>query len=233
MNVTLTGATGLLGTAIVNRLLERGDAVTVLSRDPDRARAALGDVEAHAWRPLQEPAPAAALSGREAVVHLAGENVAQRWTDESRRAIRDSREIGTRNLVAGIAAAEPRPAALVSASAVGYYGAARRRAGRRGRRPRRRLPGPGLRRRGSARPPAPPSTGCAWPSCGPAWRSTSEGGALAKMLPFFRLGIGGPVAGGRQYMPWIHADDIVGLYLAAVDDASMGGRRSTPARPSP
>ena len=76
MNVTLTGATGLLGTAIVNRLLERGDAVTVLSRDPDRARAALGDVEAHAWRPLQEPAPAAALSGREAVVHLAGENVA-------------------------------------------------------------------------------------------------------------------------------------------------------------
>ena len=123
MNVTLTGATGIVGAAVVRALQARGDAVTVLSRDPDRARAALGDVEAHAWRPLQEPAPAAALSGREAVVHLAGENVAQRWTDESRNAIRDSREIGTRNLVAGIAAAEPRPAALVSASAVGYYGA--------------------------------------------------------------------------------------------------------------
>ena len=60
-----------------------------------------------------------------------------------------------------------------------------------------------------------------------------EGGALAKMLPFFRLGIGGPVAGGRQYMPWIHADDIVGLYLAAARRRVMGGRRSTPPRPSP
>ena len=65
MNVTLTGATGLIGTAIVNALLERGDAVTVLSRDPERARAALGDVEAHPWQPLQEPAPTAALSGRD------------------------------------------------------------------------------------------------------------------------------------------------------------------------
>ena len=222
MNVTLTGATGLLGTAIVNRLLERGDAVTVLSRDPDRARAALGDVEAHAWRPLQEPAPAAALSGREAVVHLAGENVAQRWTDESRNAIRDSREIGTRNLVAGIAAAEPRPAALVSASAVGYYGP-----------------------HGDERVTEDAAPGddflaqvcVTWER--EAARATEhglrvatlrtgvaldqQGGALAKMLPFFRLGIGGPVAGGRQYMPWIHADDIVGLYLAAVDDASWEG----------
>ena len=222
MNVTLTGATGLLGTAIVNRLLERGDAVTVLSRDPDRARAALGDVEAHAWRPLQEPAPAAALSGREAVVHLAGENVAQRWTDESRNAIRDSREIGTRNLVAGIAAAEPRPAALVSASAVGYYGA-----------------------HGDERvtEDAAPGDDFLAQVCVTWEREAAraaehglrvamlrtgvaldqQGGALAKMLPFFRLGIGGPVAGGRQYMPWIHADDIVGLYLAAVDDASWEG----------
>ena len=222
MNVTLTGATGLIGTAIVNRLLERGDAVTVLSRDPDRARAALGDVEAHAWRPLQEPAPAAALSGREAVVHLAGENVAQRWTDESRNAIRDSREIGTRNLVAGIAAAEPRPAALVSASAVGYYGphgdervtedAA---------------PGDDFLaqvcvtwEREAARA-AEHGLRVAMLRTGVAL--DQHGGALAKMLPFFRLGIGGPVAGGRQYMPWIHADDIVGLYLAALDDASWEG----------
>jgi uncharacterized protein len=222
MNVTLTGATGLLGTVIVNRLLERGDAVTVLSRDPDRARAALGDVEAHAWRPLHEPAPAEALSGRDAVVHLAGESVAQRWTDESRSAIRDSREIGTRNLVAGIGAAEPRPAALVSASAVGYYGP-----------------------HGDERvtEDAAPGDDFLAQVC-VAWEREAaraaehglrvamlrtgvaldqQGGALAKMLPFFRLGIGGPVAGGRQYMPWIHADDIVGLYLAAVDDASWEG----------
>jgi len=222
MNVTLTGATGLLGTAIVNRLLERGDAVTVLSRDPERARAALGDVEAHAWQPLQEPAPAAALSGRDAVVHLAGETVAQRWTDESRRAIVDSREIGTRNLVAGLGAAEPRPAALVSASAVGYYGP-------RGDEPVTEDAGPGddflagvcvAWEREAARA-AEHGLRVAMLRTGVAL--DQQGGALAKMLPFFRLGIGGPVAGGRQYMPWIHADDIVGLYLAAIDDASWEG----------
>ena len=115
MNVTLTGATGLIGAGIVRALQARGDAVTILSRDPERARAALGDVDAHAWQPLDEPAPAAALSGRDAVVHLAGESVAQRWTDASRRAIHDSREIGTRNLVAGIGAADANPRVLVSA----------------------------------------------------------------------------------------------------------------------
>jgi uncharacterized protein len=222
MNVTLTGATGLIGAAIVRALRARGDAVTVLSRDPERARAALGDVEAHPWQPLQEPAPTAALSGRDAVVHLAGESVAQRWTDEARRAIVDSREIGTRNLVAGIGAAEPRPAALVSASAVGYYGP-------RGDEP--------------VTEDAPPGDDFLAGVC-VAWEREAalaaehglrvamlrtgvaldqQGGALAKMLPFFRLGIGGPVAGGRQYMPWIHADDIVGLYLAALDDPAWEG----------
>jgi uncharacterized protein (TIGR01777 family) len=222
MNVTLTGATGLIGARIVRALQARGDAVTVLSRDPERARAALGDVEAHAWRPLHEPAPSAALTGRDAVVHLAGESVAQRWTDASRRAIRESREIGTRNLVAGIGAADPRPRALVSASAVGYYG------------PR----GDELIAEDTA-----PGRDFLAQVC-MAWEREAaraaehglrvanmrtgvtldhEGGALAKMLPFFRLGIGGPVAGGRQYMPWIHADDIVGLYLAAADDASWEG----------
>ena len=222
MNVTLTGATGLLGAAIVRALLARGDAVTVLSRNPDRARSALGDVEAHAWQPLQEPAPAAALSGRDAVVHLAGESVAQRWTDEARRAIRDSRETGTRNLVAGIGAADPRPRVLVSASGVDYYGP-----------------------HGDERvaEDAPPGDDFLARVC-VAWEREAsraaehglrvailrtavvldrEGGALSKMLPFFRLGIGGPVAGGRQYMPWIHAEDIVGLYLAALDDAAWVG----------
>jgi uncharacterized protein (TIGR01777 family) len=222
MNVTITGATGLIGTGIVRALRARGDVVTVLTRDPDRARGALGDVEAHAWRPLEEPAPAAALSGRDAVVHLAGENVAQRWTDASRRAIRASREIGTRNLVAGLAAAEDRPGVLVSASGIDYYGP-------RGDEP--------------VTEDTPPGDDFLAQVC-VAWEREAAaahehgvrvatlrtavvldraGGALSKMLPFFRLGIGGPVAGGRQYMPWIHADDIVGLYLAAVDGADWHG----------
>jgi hypothetical protein len=222
MNVTLTGATGLIGTAIVNALLERGDAVTVLSRDPERARAALGDVEAHAWQPLQEPAPAAALNGRDAVVHLAGENVAQRWTDESRRAIHASRETGTRNLVAGIGAADARPAALVSASAVGYYGP-------RGDEPVTEDAAPGddflagvcLAWEREASSAAEHGLRVAMLRTGVVL--DPDGGALAKMLPFFRLGIGGPVAGGHQYLSWIHADDVVGLYLAAVDDAAWEG----------
>src|SRR5258708_3198391 len=116
MKVTVTGATGLIGRGLVSALRARGDDVTALSRSPERAREELG-VPVHAWRPLDEPAPAAALEGRDAVVHLAGENVAQRWTDASRRAIRDTRETGTRNLVAGLRATRPGPDVLVSASA--------------------------------------------------------------------------------------------------------------------
>jgi uncharacterized protein (TIGR01777 family) len=175
-----------------------------------------------AWQPEQEPAPAAALSGRDAVVHLAGENVAQRWSDDAKRGIRGSRELGTRNLVAGLEAADPRPQVLVSSSAVGYYGPHgdeqldedtpaghdflaevcviwEREA--------RRAEAFGLR-------VAAIRTGVVL---------DQGGGALAKMLPFFKLGVGGPVAGGGQYMPWIHVDDVVGIYLAALDGDAWSG----------
>jgi uncharacterized protein (TIGR01777 family) len=222
MHVTLTGATGLIGSRIVAALQARGDTVTVLTRDPDRARARLGDVEAHAWRLLDEPAPTTALSGRDAVVHLAGENVAQRWTAAARRAIHDSRAIGTRNLVAGLRTAEPRPRTLVSACAVGYYGP-------RGDEP--------VAEDAPAGDDYLARVCVAWEREALAARELGarvvtlrtavvldrSGGALAKMLPFFRLGIGGPVAGGRQYLPWIHADDVAGLYLAALDDDSWEG----------
>jgi uncharacterized protein (TIGR01777 family) len=215
MRVTLTGASGLIGTRLAQRLRARGDEVTTLSRTPRSA-------DAVAWRPEDEPAPAAALAGRDAVVHLAGENVAQRWTDDAKAAIRSSRELGTRNLVEGIAAADPRPRALVSSSAVGYYGP-----------------------RGDERVDEtdPPGSGFLAEVC-VIWEREAQraaelglrvvtvrtgvvldrsGGALAKMLPFFKLGLGGPVAGGDQYMPWIHVDDVVGLYLAAIDGEQWDG----------
>jgi uncharacterized protein (TIGR01777 family) len=219
--VTLTGATGLLGTRLVHALRERGDEVTVLSRNPDRAREALG-VEAHRWDPSAGAAPAEALAGRDAVVHLAGENVAQRWNDESKRRIHDSREQGTRNLVAGLRAAEPRPAALISSSAVGYYG------------PHGDEPLP---------EDTPPGNDFLARVC-VVWEREAQaaeelgmrvvlvrtgvvldkdGGALGKMLPFFKAGVGGPVAGGDQLMPWVHADDVAGIYLRAIDDASWSG----------
>lgn len=222
MRVTLTGATGLIGTKLVRALQARGDEVTVLSRDPGKAQARLGDVEAHAWDPVDAPAPVAALAGRDGVVHLAGEEVAQRWSEDAKRAIRASREAGTRNLVAGLAAAEPRPPVLVCSSAVGYYG-----------------------KHGDEPVPesTPPGDDFLAEVC-VAWEREADaaaqqgvrvakirtgivldkqGGALAKMLPFFKAGIGGPVAGGRQYMPWIHVDDIVGLYLRGLDDGSWSG----------
>jgi uncharacterized protein (TIGR01777 family) len=222
VRVAVTGATGLIGSRIVRALQGRGDEVTVLSRDALRAREALGDVDAHAWTPVDGPAPAAALSGRDGVIHLAGEPVAQRWSDAARRRIHDTREIGTRNLVEGLRAADPRPRVLVSASGVDYYGTT----------------GDQLLTEES-----PPGDGFLPRVC-VAWEREAQaatelglrvvnvrtalvldasGGALGKMLPFFRLAIGGPVAGGRQYMPWIHADDIVGIYLAALDDESWSG----------
>src|SRR5207247_2922380 len=117
MNVAVTGATGLIGSRLVAALKARGDEVTALSRDPAGATARLG-VPAEGWDPSAGPAPPAALAGQDAVVNLAGENIAQRWTTRAKAAIRESRIEGTRNLVAGLREAEPRPGVLVSGSAV-------------------------------------------------------------------------------------------------------------------
>ena len=97
--VTVTGATGLIGRQVVSALRDRGAQVTVLTRDPARAETRLGEVEALGWELMSEPAPAQALSGRDAVLHLAGEPVAQRWSTRAKRAIRESRVTGTANLL--------------------------------------------------------------------------------------------------------------------------------------
>jgi uncharacterized protein (TIGR01777 family) len=222
MRVTVTGATGLIGCRLVARLKERGDEVAVLSRDPERARAVLGEVDAAAWNPVHGPAPAAALTGRNAVVHLAGENVAQRWTPAAKERIRATRELGTRNLVAGLRKADRRPGVLVSASGVGYYGP-------HGDEPVDESTAPGsdflaevcVAWEREAEAAADPATRVVRVRTGVVL--DRSGGALAKMLPPFRAGIGGPVAGGRQYMPWIHLDDLVGLYVAALDGAEWSG----------
>jgi len=226
MRVTVTGATGLIGSRLVAALARRGDELTVLSRDPAQARELLGSgIQALRWDPLGEPAPADALAGRDGVIHLAGEPVAQRWSAAAKERIRTSRESGTANLVAGLRSADPRPRALVSASAVGYYG------------PR------GDEDVTEREPPGRDFLAevcVAWERAALAAQQLGvrvavvrtgivldrNGGALAKMLPPFRAGGGGPVAGGRQWMPWIHLDDLVGLYVAALDGS--GGDWSGP-----
>ena len=111
MRVTVTGATGLIGPTLIAALQDRGAQVTVLSRDPARAQGPRPPAQRRsrrfAWDLMSEPAPAQALAGRDAVVHLAGENVAQRWSAKAKRAIRESRVSGTRNLLAGLAPRSP------------------------------------------------------------------------------------------------------------------------------
>jgi uncharacterized protein len=223
MRVTLTGATGGIGRGLAEALIARGDEVTALTRSPERAAGRLPQgVAAVGWDPVAGPAPADALAGRDAVVNLAGENVAQRWTSEVKQRIRASRELGTRNLVEGLRIAEPRPAALVSGSASGYYGPH------------------GDERVGEDAPAGDDflaAVSVAWEreameAEGLGMRVVivrtgivldADSGALATMLTPFKLGVGGPVAGGRQYMPWIHREDEIGLLLAALDNAGFSG----------
>jgi len=211
--VTVTGGTGLIGRQVVDALRARGHDVTVLSRGaPGTTR----------WAdPTGEPPPAEALAGRDGVIHLLGENVAQRWTSAAKRRIRVSRELGTRRVVEGIdgLAEDERPGALVSMSAIGYYGA-----------------------RGDERvDESAPAGDDFLAGVVEAWEAEARkaealgvrvaiartgvvlapgGGALAKMLPPFKLGVGGPVAGGRQYVPWVHMDDVVGGLLFLLDRGS-------------
>jgi uncharacterized protein (TIGR01777 family) len=222
MRVTVTGATGLIGRRLVGELTGRGDEVTVLTRSPGKAREALPGTTPVEWDPEAGPAPAEALDGRDAVVHLAGENVAQRWSAGAKRRIHESRERGTRNLVAGLEAAGSRPGVLVSASAVGYYGP-------RGPEPVTEDTRPGddfLARVCVAwerEAQAAGRLGVRTVQVRTGVMLDKSGGALGKMLPFFRAGVGGPVAGGKQLMPWIHADDVAGIYLRAIDDERWSG----------
>lgn len=223
--ILVTGATGAIGRAVIAALRERRDEIVALSRDRRRAEAALGsDVEVHVWSdPTASPPPSEALSGATGVIHLLGEPIAQRWTDDARARIRDSRVLSTRQLVAGLAdlSAAPRPEVLVSQSAIGFYGPAGDME---------------LDEQAPAGDDFLARVVAAWEHEAQAadafmrvarTRSglvlTPSGGALARMLPFFRLGIGGPVAGGRQYVPWIHLDDAVAAILFCLDHGEAAG----------
>jgi uncharacterized protein (TIGR01777 family) len=235
VKVAVTGATGTIGRAVVSALLERGDEVVALSRSVSGAREKLGpDVEVHEWRdPKSEPAPAAAFAEVEGVVHLLGEPVAQRWSESAKNEIRDSRVLGTRNLIAGLRDAGPRLKVLVSQSATGFYGP-----------------------HGSEVVDESTPAGSdflagvvvAWEAEARAGAEelglrlvlartgvvlSAGGGALEQMLTPFKLGIGGPIAGGAQYIPWVHEDDIVGALLFALDtDGASGPVNVTAPKPA-
>jgi hypothetical protein len=222
MRVLMTGASGMIGATVCDALLARGDEVTALTRDLEGARATNPTVTWHLWHPATERPPAAAFEGVDGVLNLIGENINQRLTPAAKQRISDSRIRATKNLVDGMLAAAPIPPVLVSQCAVGYYGD-----------------------RGEAivdesTPPAEDWTGrlcadwdaAAMAAAGGGVRVTvlrsapvldPAGGMLKQLLLPFKLGLGGPLAGGRQYMPWIHREDEAALFLWALDTAGASG----------
>jgi uncharacterized protein (TIGR01777 family) len=224
MRVAVTGATGTIGGALVRALVARGDQATALSRDAGRAAAQLG-VEAATWAdPPHEAPPRGALRGHDAVVNLVGERLDQRWTDATKQVIRDSRVLSTRNLVSALGELPEaeRPGVLLSQSGVDFYGA-------RGDEEVTEGSAPGddflarVVRDWEAEAQHAEDLGMRVVVTRTAAVLTREGGALARMLPFFKLGVGGPVAGGRQRLAWVHLDDVVAAMLFLLDTNAARG----------
>jgi len=214
MRVTLTGASGFIGSHVRAALQAGGHEVIPISR-----RARPGFVS---WPDFCQPFPGEALEGAAAVIHLSGETVAQRWSGAVKRRIRESRVAGTERLVEALGQISPRPPVLVCASATGFYGDR----------------GEEVLDETSA-----PGEGFLADTCA-AWERAAAGaealgirvvrlrfgmvlgrggGALPRMLPLFRLCLGGRLGSGRQWMPWIHIEDAVQMVLWALAEEAARG----------
>lgn len=222
MRVLVTGASGLIGGELCEALLARGDEAVGLSRDPGKARERMPAMRWFAWQPALERPPTEAFEGVDGVVNLVGETINQRWTETAKQRITASRTAATHNLVQAIAALESKPKVLVSQSAVGFYGD-----------------------RGDAIVDESSPRGSGFASDVPVeWeRAAHEAdelplrlvvlrtapildpreGLLKELALPFKLGLGGPIAGGGQYLPWIHIDDEVRFLLWALDDDRVSG----------
>ncbi|MFN7923499.1 MAG: TIGR01777 family oxidoreductase [Bryobacteraceae bacterium] len=220
MNVTVSGASGFIGRKLLPLLEARGHAVHILGRKPKAGLPA--SVRFSLWEPDQGQPPVESLASADAVIHLAGEPVAQRWSPEVKRRIRASRSVGTRNLVNAIGALQQKPSILISASAVGYYGD---------------------RADETLTEKSKPGTGFLPEVC-VEWETEAraaerlglrvamprigivlgrDGGALDKMLPPFQWGVGGRLGSGKQWMPWIHLDDLCDLFVWLLENDRARG----------
>jgi uncharacterized protein len=222
VKVLVTGASGFIGSSLCDSLLIRGDTVVGLTRDPSRARGTNPSVTWHAWEPTLERPPAAAFEGVDGVIHLLGEKINQRWTDEAKERIMESRRTGTHNLVGTISALQHKPKVLVSQSAIGYYG-------NRGEAIVDESTGPGdgfdaevVREWEKSAHEVDP-TGVRLAIVRTGHVLDPRGGFLGPQLTPFKIGVGGPLAGGNQYVSWIHVEDEVGILLWALDNDRVSG----------
>jgi uncharacterized protein (TIGR01777 family) len=228
MQITISGASGFIGRRLLKHLMTANHSIHVLSRHAGTNLPA--GVRLSVWNPDREEPPEESLNNADAIVHLAGEPVAQRWTADARQKIRDSRVQGTRRLVQALSTMSRRPAVLVCASAIGIYGSR----------------GDEILTESST-----PGTGFLPDVCR-EWESQADlaqalgmrvvkirigivlsahGGALAKMLPAFKAFAGGRMGSGREWMSWIHLDDLAALIRYAVENSLEGAVNGT--APSP
>ncbi|HEY9889729.1 MAG TPA: TIGR01777 family oxidoreductase [Candidatus Obscuribacterales bacterium] len=228
MKVAITGGTGFVGSHLVKALHQVGHELVVLTRDVNRARrlfpaVTFPKVTLIAYDPLTSGAWQGAISGCEGVVNLAGAPISERWSAAHKKAILDSRKIGTEKLVEAIAQAPVKPQVLVSASAIGYYGTSQT---------------------ATFDESSPPDDRNFLSQVCQAWETAAagvkeipgvrlviprigivlgNGGALGRMLTPFQLFAGGPIGSGRQWFSWIHIDDLVAVLTQALTDPTMTG----------
>src|SRR5882672_5343084 len=217
MKIVVSGSTGLIGSALTKALTRRRDEVMPLVR----RRASPGE-HALAWDPERGTIDRAGLEGADAVVHLAGENVFGRWSPAKKQRIHDSRVKGTRLLSDALAGLQRRPATLLAASAIGYYGDRGDEAVTEASAPGEDFLAHVSRDWEAATAPA-TRAGIRVVNMRIGVVLTTSGGALAKMLPAFRLGLGGPVGSGKQYLSWIVLDDALAAIAHALTTESLTG----------
>lgn len=228
MKCIVSGGTGFVGRHVVNRLLKDTHYVGVWSRKPglDRRTA----VATHTWDPLDGEPPLESLNGMDCIIHLAGENVAQRWTPEVKRRIHDSRVLGTHRILDAVERVLHKPKIFISASAIGIYGD---------------------RGEETITESTVPGTGFLADTCR-AWEAEADrarkfgmrvvkirigfvlgkdGGALAKMMPAFNAFVGGRLGSGKQWMPWVHIEDVAEAFAWAVNNDVSGVFNATAPNP--
>lgn len=223
MKIAIAGATGFVGSRLIEQLQAQGDTVMILTRSPDRARIRFPQAEIVGYNPLKSGDWQQSLSGCDAVVNLAGEPIAEkRWTPAQKKIIMESRQLGTQKIVEAIELATVKPQILVNASAIGYYGTSE-----------------------TARFDETSAAGTdflaevcqAWEKAAQAVTASGtrlvilrfgivlgkNGGALGKMLAPFSAFVGGPIGSGKQWFSWIHRDDVVKLIVSAIVNPQING----------